>query len=200
MPATAKKLGKLSLAILENFVKSKLGEDFVKELRSDYDEQAAIVTALTHTEERFFSKFPDRRLYKALFFKRTGEKDDVPNQIKKAVADFFTHPTSPTFPDTLTRVLKSKYPDFASERVEQAVAHFVTVLTEELALADEDFREKARALADLHGEKSQQELVEIMQRVEALLAKQTPIQPVADAAHRAIYQLPPPPADFIQRP
>ena len=200
MPATAKKLGKLSLAILENFVKSKLGEDFVKELRSDYDEQAAIVTALTHTEERFFSKFPDRRLYKALFFKRTGEKDDVPNQIKKAVADFFTHPTSPTFPDTLTRVLKSKYPDFASERVEQAVAHFVTVLTEELALADEDFREKARALADLHGEKSQQELVEIMQRVEALLAKQTPIQPVADAAHRAIHQLRPPPADFIQRP
>jgi len=199
MPVTANKLGKLSLAILENFVKSKLGEDFVKELRSDFDEQVAIVTALTHTEERFFAKFPDQQLYKALFFKQLGKKYDVPNQIKKAVTEFFTHPTSPTFPDTLTSVLKSKYPEFAIERVEQAVAHFVKVLTEELALADEDFREKVRTLADLHGEKSQQELVEIMQRVEALLAKQMPIQPVAEAAYRALHQLPAPPADFTGR-
>ena len=39
---TARKLGKLSLAILENFARSKLGDDFVEELRGDYDKAGAI--------------------------------------------------------------------------------------------------------------------------------------------------------------
>ena len=48
------KLGTLSLAILENFVESKLGDKFIKELlRHNYDLVATITSSLESTEIRF---------------------------------------------------------------------------------------------------------------------------------------------------
>jgi hypothetical protein len=53
MAELGKKLGKLSLAILENFVEGTLGTKFVDELRSPTERTLAIATALERTQERF---------------------------------------------------------------------------------------------------------------------------------------------------
>jgi hypothetical protein len=60
MPAPFDNLGKLSLAILENYVQTILGEKFVDQLRAPTDKLIAIGTALENTEERFIKQFEDR--------------------------------------------------------------------------------------------------------------------------------------------
>jgi hypothetical protein len=67
MAEPGKKLGKLSLAILENFVEGVLGEKFVDELRAPTDREIAITTALGETEKMFVAKYDDKDLAKALF-------------------------------------------------------------------------------------------------------------------------------------
>ena len=194
----ARKLGKLSLAILENFVESKLGEKFIEELRGDYDKAGVIVTALKETEQRFFDEFADKDLSKALFVD-LAQKDYPP--LKEAVGRFYDHPTDPAFPNALREVLLGEYKKILSKRqIDDAVAFYVRRLTEELALVDVTFRENARALADLRGEQSQQELVEILRRVEQLLAQQTPPPAAISVDLRNLHQIPQPPADFIDRP
>ncbi|NCT22249.1 hypothetical protein GW781_13990, partial [bacterium] len=201
MPATAKKLGKLSLAIVEDFVAKHLGDKFIEELRSDTDKAEAIRKALANTEERFFAEFQDRRLYKAMFFKESGKADDVPRQLKKAVGEFYNHPTAPNFPAALTTILQTKYPEFEPERIRRGVAYFITVLTEELAQIDEDFDRKVQAVSNLRSAQTQERMANLLEEMKGLLEKQSqPAQPAQAEAHRAIHQLPPPPADFIQRP
>lgn len=150
---SARKLGKLSLAILENFVKSKLGEDFIDELRGEYDKAQDIVQALQITEERFIKEFGDQDLAKSIFVDL--EQKDRP-VLKDAVGKFYDHPTTPDFPAVLREVLLSEFKKISpTERADLAVRFYVDLLTEELALVDETFRENVRALADLKGERAQ---------------------------------------------
>ncbi len=72
--AFAEKLGKLSLAILENFVEGKLGKKFVEELRQPTDKAIAMATALEHTQERFLAQYKDQDLSKALFIDLKSER------------------------------------------------------------------------------------------------------------------------------
>ena len=60
--ALGEKLGKLSIAILENFVEDKLGKKFVDELRAPTDRAIAVATALEETENRFKKEFDDSEL------------------------------------------------------------------------------------------------------------------------------------------
>ena len=71
MAKLGKKLGKLSLAILENFVEGKLGKKFVDELRAPTDRAIAIDTALENTEKRFTAECDDRIFAEKMF---TGER------------------------------------------------------------------------------------------------------------------------------
>ncbi len=186
---SARKLGKLSLAILENFVKSKLGEDFIDELRGEYD----IVQALQITEERFIKEFGDQDLAKSIFVDL--EQKDRP-VLKDAVGKFYDHPTTPDFPAVLKEVLLSEFKKISPERADSAIRFYVDLLTEELALVDETFRENVRALADLKGERAQQEMVRILRQVENALSQSSGT--ITTTSPR-IYQLPQPPADFTGR-
>jgi hypothetical protein len=187
MAKTTRKLGKLSLAILENFVESKLGKDFVDELRRPSERAGAIRQALEKTEERFKAEYKDCDLSKAMFVD-LSQKDYPP--LKEAIRKFYDHPTDPGFSSALHEILLGEFEALAEERVNRAVDLYLELLTEELALVDETFRENARALADLR-------MVSILRRVEILLA-QKPQQPEI-AAFRALHQLPLPPADFTGR-
>jgi hypothetical protein len=60
MTKLGNKLGKLSLAILENFVEGKLGKKFVDELRRPTKRTLAITKALERTEDRLEKEFEDK--------------------------------------------------------------------------------------------------------------------------------------------
>lgn len=92
MAELGKKLGKLSLAILENFVEGTLGKRFVDELREPTDRALAIATALEQTENLFVSKYEDKDLSRALFVDLRQTDRTV---LKDAVGKFFDHPTDP---------------------------------------------------------------------------------------------------------
>lgn len=146
MPAKpAQKLGKLSLAILENFVKSKLGEGFIKELRDDYDKSIGVQQALEETEKRFLNEFQDKDLSKAMFVDLSQQ--DRPS-LADAVKKFYDHPTDSQFENVLSDLLLSEFSFLERERVERAVKFYLKVLTEELAMIDSDFRDKVKFLIE----------------------------------------------------
>jgi hypothetical protein len=195
MAELGKNLGKLSLAILENFVEGTLGKKFVEELRAPTDRALAIDTALEHAEKRFTKEFYDRLFAEKIF---TQVNDQYLGLLSEVMGKFFDHPTESDFQKTLIRIVRDSFPYIGEERVNRAVQYYITILTEECALADDIFREKVRGLADLHGEKSQQEMVDILKRVEALLAQREIPQSIP-SAFRSLHQLPQPPADFTGR-
>ena len=90
MAELGKKLGKFSLAILENFVEEKLGKKFVDELRAPTDRAIAIATALEATEKLFVAKYADSDLSRALFVDLKQTDRPV---LKEAVGKYFDHPT-----------------------------------------------------------------------------------------------------------
>ncbi len=143
--ALGEKLGKLSLAILDNFVESKLGKKFVDELRAPTDRAVAVATALEHAEERFRKEFGDQELSQAMFIDLPPEKVNL----GEAVGKFYDHPTNPNFRDNLERILMGEFKELPRERIGKAVDFYIEILKQELALADEGFSEKIQALAGL---------------------------------------------------
>ena len=150
----AKKLGKLSLAILENFVESKLGEDFVKELRSDFNLNVTLEKALENTEKSFLEEFTDQDLSRAMFIDLSQK--DRPS-LTNAVAQFYQHPTDSNFQNVLCEVLLGEFTTLSQERVEHAVTAYIDILIEELALLDVEFREKVRFLVDFRQDRQKEE-------------------------------------------
>ncbi|KAF0108744.1 MAG: TPR-repeat-containing protein [Anaerolineaceae bacterium] len=190
MAETGRKLGKLGIAVLEHFVESKLGEKFVAELRAGTDRQTAIAGAMQAAADRLWQQWDDKRLWRAAFGD-LPEKKALQDALKKAVHSFYQHPTNTAFANVLAKILR-EHKEFSEETIQRGVGEYLAVLTEELALADADFRENVRGLSDLR-------MVEILRRVEKLLAGQKP--PAAAAPDlRNLYQVPAPPADFVARP
>ena len=189
------KLGKLSLAILENFVENKLGKKFVDELRAPTQEAINIATALETAQERFIREYGDRDLSKALFVDL--KQIDRP-LLKDAIKKFYVHPTDSDFHQKLKDILLNEFSSLSEDRANNAIAFYVNILLEELALTDVNFRENVRTIADLRGERTQQDMAYTLRRVENLLAINT--QSRSDPANaRALHQLPATPADFIGR-
>ncbi len=151
----SQKLGKLSLAILENFVKSNLGEDFVKGLRKDYEHAITITLALKKTEKRFLSEFPDKDLSKAMFVDLS--QHDRP-ALTDAVGQFYDHPTDSNFQEVLCNILLGEFKSLSRERVEKAVKFYIADLTEELAMIDPEFRDKMGFLIDFRKARQPQEI------------------------------------------
>ncbi|MEP0805570.1 MAG: hypothetical protein HRF47_08780 [Chloroflexota bacterium] len=144
-PSPAKKLGKLSLAILENFIQGKLGEKFIKELRQDYDITATIASALENAETRFLKEFEDKDLSRAMFVD-LSQKDRP--ELQNAVIEFYQHPSRSNFNGVLCDILLGEFKSLSRERIEQAISTYVAILTEELAMLDTEFREKVSFLKD----------------------------------------------------
>jgi hypothetical protein len=195
MAKLGEKLGKLSLAILENFVESKLGKKFVDELRAPTDEAMNIAIALEATEERFTREFGDKDLSKALFVDL--KQIDRP-LLRYAVRKFYSHPTDSDFHQKLNEILLGEFSNISEERANEAIKFYINILLEELALTDDSFRENVRTVADLRGERTQRDMANTLRRVENLLAinPQTRSDPTN---FRALHQLPALPADFIGR-
>ncbi len=108
-----------------------------------------------------------------------------------AVGKFYDHPTDPDFQQTLEQILTGAFKNISKERVKKATDFYIQILTEELALEDETFRENVRALSDLH-------TVQILKRVEQHLANQSSVNQ-EHLILRSLHQLPPAPADFTGR-
>jgi hypothetical protein len=198
MAEIGKKLGKLSIAILEHFVESKLGEKFVKKLREGTDRQIAIEGAMLATADRLWKQWEDKRLWNAAF-NHLPKKKQLLDDLKQAIQTFYGHPTDTGFADVLTEILH-EHKEFSDEMIKRGVGEYIEFLTKEMTQADETFRENRRALADLNIEKSQQETVDTLHRIEGVLTKQTSQATTVPSDLRNLHQLPPAPADFINRP
>ena len=195
MAELGKKLGKLSLAILENFIEQKLGKEFVDELRAPTKKALAVDAALENSDARLKSELEDRVFSDSLF---AQVSDQYLGLLADVVGKFYDHPTQPNFQIALTRIFSDSFPYLDVDRIHRAVQQYIKILTEELALADDTFRENVRALAYLRGENAQQEMVNILGRVETLLEQREITQGVP-SVFRSLHQLPQPPADFTGR-
>jgi tetratricopeptide (TPR) repeat protein len=145
MNRSRKQLGKLSLAILENFVEKNLGKRFLDVLRAPTDRTLAIQAALENVEDRFQEEFDDQDLTQAIFIDLPIDK----SKLGEAIGKFFDRPTDPDFPKILTQLLTGEYKTLPQSRIDNSVSFYIKVLKQELALQDEKFREKIKALADL---------------------------------------------------
>jgi hypothetical protein len=137
------KLGRLSLVILENFVRSKLGGDFIKEIRRDYDLSAIITTSLGNTEKRFLREFVDKDISRAMFVDLT--QSDRPT-LQQAVIEFYLHPSNTGLQEELSSLLLGEFKTLTHERVKKATSFYVSILIEELSMLDGEFREKVSFL------------------------------------------------------
>src|SRR5215216_5135076 len=107
MAKLGNKLGKLSLAILENFVEGTLGEKFVDELRAPTDRALAIATALEKAESRFTKGFDDRIFAEKIFRQVSDQSIGL---LSQEVGRFYDHPTEPEFPKVLSRIISDSFP------------------------------------------------------------------------------------------
>jgi predicted ATPase len=188
MTKLGKKLGKLSLAILENFVSKALGEKFVDELRQPTDRELAIESALEKSEIRFAKEFQDKVFAEKMF---TQVKDENLGLLVDAIEKFYDHLTDLDLKNALSQIVTESFRDADAELTTSAVDLYLGILTEEFMVADETFREKFRGLADIRS-------LEILRRVEFLLS-QGGIPKTQNTVLRFLHQLPQPPADFIGR-
>lgn len=160
MPNPWDRLGKLSIAILEGFVESKLGKKFVDLISEPTDRFIAISTALDHTENIIRKTFEDKGLIKAIFDDLTINKKELFNLVGK----FFDHPTEPNFPKNLASVLAPELELFAHNQVNKFANQYVKILKEELSNADEEFRSKITALSSLEIAQNTRKLVELSEK------------------------------------
>jgi hypothetical protein len=157
MPNSWDKLGKLSIAILEGFVESKLGKNFVDLIREPTDKFIAISKALDDTENIIRETFEDKGLIKAIFDDLTINKKVLFHLVGK----FFDHPTEPSFHNKLASVLAPELELFAHNQVIKFANQYVKILKEELSNVDEEFRSKINALSNLEIAQNTRRLVEL---------------------------------------
>src|SRR5258706_4666571 len=188
MAELGQKLGKLSLAILENFVEKALGEKFVDELRQPTDRELAIESALEKSETRFTKEFKNKTFAEKMF---TQVKDDYLGLLVDAIEKFYEHPTDSDFQTVLNQIITESFSKVDTQLVASAVDLYINILTEEFALVDEKFREDVRAMADLR-------MTEILRRVEVLLSQRETAK-IENTVFRSLHQLPSAPADFTGR-
>ena len=102
----SKRLGKLSVLILEGYLRSKVGDGFVDELGEPYLKQEKLAKALQHTENRFVKLYSDKELARAMFVDL--EQSDRPVLIE-SVLRFLDHPTDPDFPEAIREILTAEF-------------------------------------------------------------------------------------------
>ena len=196
MTDLSEKLGKLSLAILENFVKSKLGEDFVKLLRKPTDRFIAVQTALIEAEKRFSKIIEFENISKAMFVDLS--QSSLPSMVD-AVGKFYDHPTEPELSEGIQTLILRDVPTFKTDHVKKAVEAYLEILTEELMLADKDFRENIASLAAIHQERALLKIIDRFNELIERLTSEKDTPPEKLIVIDLLHQLPSPPADFTGR-
>jgi hypothetical protein len=166
MTKLGNKLGKLSLAILENFVEGKLGKKFVDELRRPTKRTLAITKALERTEDRLEKEFEDKALSKRIL---SGAYESSNSQLREAVGRFYDHPTDPDFPKALHMLISANNQYFTAKRIEKGVTEYIAILTEELIAVDDGFRQNASAIAVVRSERRQRQFLDGLREKSSVL-------------------------------
>ena len=134
MAKTGHKLGILAIDIVENFVQSKLGE-------------IAITEAMQATADLLWTKWTDKRLWNAAFNHLPKNKELV-QELKEAIKAFYEHPSDTHFAEVMKTILQ-EHEEFTQEIIQKSIDEYIAILTREIALNDDAFREKVTALAAL---------------------------------------------------
>jgi tetratricopeptide (TPR) repeat protein len=166
MAETGKKLGKLGLAILEYLVECKLGQGVFEGLRARTGAEIALSGAMQATADCLCKDWADMRLWNAIF-NHLPRKKELLTDLKQAVQNFYVHPADPGFAGVLTEILNERK-GLSPEVIQKAVGEYITTLTEELLLVDQDFRENVR-------KQTNQRSREIQRRDEEYLVSQSPL-------------------------
>jgi hypothetical protein len=172
IPGRYPHLGRLSVAILENFVKPIIGEKAIDEVKAPVAEKelkAAITMALQNTEERLSTEYADPEFCEALLSLPLA---DLPTTLQNA-RTFYSKPTDSTLSEFLKQNLLSSFPRMPSERVEAGVSCYIGILREEFANISNDIRGKLNTLATLNIENNVAQMAKSLDRVlEYMLSSQ----------------------------
>ena len=147
MTKAGRKFGSLAIDIVEYFVATKLGDKFIKDLRAPTDKEMAVTGAMQATADRLWEQWGDEHLWNAVFNDLPKNNELLP-ALKQAIKTFYGDPTNTHFAGVITTILE-EHQEFSPEYIQKAVEEYVTTLTEQLLLADKDFRENERGLSDL---------------------------------------------------
>lgn len=141
-------LSKLSIAILEEYIKKVIGEEAVKEAKSPLQQKAlsdSLIKALKSSENRFISEqgSDDKDIADGLMQLPIS---DMPS-FGKAIWDFAERPTDPTLRNLLAKQFNDDFPSVSKERKERAVDTYLNILRQELISISGEMREKLMAMA-----------------------------------------------------
>jgi len=134
-------LGRLSVAILEEYVKKVIGDEAIKEIKTPIQQKElsdSLAKALQATEKRFVSEFQDKELTRGLI---DLPIEDLPS-LRQAIWSFAKNPTDPTFKDLLQKQLDQDYPTISADRKSEAVRFYLRILRQELISISTEMREK----------------------------------------------------------
>ena len=151
-------LGKLSVAILESFLKPFIGDkgiEVIKEPVKEKELHYALVVALQETEKRFVEEYENKEVGRAILDLPLA---DLP-MLQEAVRDFYSRPSSKDLQKLLTKQLNADYPHLGDERIEKATNIYLVILRQVLTQVSDDVRQKLVALATLGIHESLRSLV-----------------------------------------
>jgi tetratricopeptide (TPR) repeat protein len=143
-------LGKTSIAILEHIIEPVLGGKAVEELKRPTKRKEVlqlIQSAFEKAETRFLEECSDKEIRDLVLDLRLSNVASL----KQAIVDFYDHPTGNALEETICVQLNADAPTVSRAQIKSSVHLFLSILRQELVLADESVRErlKAEAIVDI---------------------------------------------------
>lgn len=158
-------LGKLSIALLENFLKKYVGDDFVNELRKplmDKELRNALKNALKVSEERFVTTYSNKEISRLLL---ELPMPDLPS-VAESLFRYVSRPTDTSFEELIIFHLKAvvsfKYSD---EEITNVVKCYTKILREELVVTVPSARESILGLATLSTEQNIKDIKDLLKAI-----------------------------------
>ncbi|MBI3912888.1 MAG: hypothetical protein HY327_01635 [Chloroflexi bacterium] len=177
MPQRFPHLGKLSVAILENWAKPVLGEKGIAEIRAPLTEKElgeSLGKALEKAEARFVEEHSDKELTRAIL--------DLPlanlPSLQQAARDFYNRPSDTTLEKILRERVAKDFPQILTQRITAAVSAYIVILRQEFANIDANVREKIVAQSTLATETHSKRAADGIQKlVETLTSAGSVLRP-----------------------
>jgi hypothetical protein len=141
-------LGRLSIAILEDYAEKVIGQEALNEIRAPLVEKElreTLAKTLETSEKRFLHEHEDSELCEAILNLPIA---DLPS-FQNSVRDFYDRPADPAIQIMLRKRLEEDFPNIPSNRFDAAVDAYVQILRQEMISASEEMRSKLQALSAL---------------------------------------------------
>jgi len=161
-------LSKLSVAIIEHYVKPVLGEKAIQEIKSPYLEkqlQTSLTLALANAEKRFINEYDDKQIVDALISLPLSGLPSVANAVKA----FHDRPADQTLQHILQTQLSENWSIFSSEQIEDAVRTYLQILRKELSSSVPTIREALSTLASIENAENTAIIAEKLDQIIELL-------------------------------